>query len=183
MLIDLSDLLSKEGNPETFQASLEMKTFKFSGGEYPIVKAEPFSITVSATGRRKVSIHAAVKVTLAVPCDRCLRDVMTDIGFSIDSEAAADASDSDKTEADGQNFMEGSCLDVDMLVYPEILINLPSKILCKEDCLGLCPCCGADLNNGDCGCDRSSPDPRMSVIKDIFNNRKEVTNDVNLSEE
>ena len=81
---------------------------------------------------------------------------------------------SDRIEVDEQDFMDGTMLDVDKLVYPEVLINLPAKILCKPDCLGLCPVCGANLNQGECGCDRSSPDPRMSVIQDIFNNRKEV---------
>ena len=65
-------------------------------------------------------------------------------------------------------------MDTDRLVYDEILIGFPMKVLCREDCRGICAVCGANLNEGECGCDRTVPDPRMAVIRDIFNNFKEV---------
>jgi uncharacterized protein len=64
--------------------------------------------------------------------------------------------------------------DVDKLVYSEVLIDVPLRVLCSEDCRGLCYKCGANLNRGECGCDRVQLDPRMSVIQDIFKNFKEV---------
>ena len=70
--------------------------------------------------------------------------------------------------------IDGYNLDVDKLVFGEILLLIPGKTLCKEDCKGLCLRCGANLNEGECGCDRESLDPRMSVFKDILNNFKEV---------
>ena len=63
---------------------------------------------------------------------------------------------------------------VNSLVYEEILLGFPMKVLCQEDCKGICKVCGANLNQGECGCVRTEPDPRMSVIRDIFNNVKEV---------
>lgn len=178
MPINLSELLSKEGTSKTFDAVFGMSVFKTSFGEYPVIAAKPLKIEVCNAGKRKASIHTEGIVTLAIPCDRCLEDVETDIEFTVDRTIAMDTSDSDgnsdRIEVDEQDFMDGTMLDVDKLVYPEVLINLPAKILCKPDCLGLCPVCGVNLNQGECGCDRSSPDPRMSVIQDIFNNRKEV---------
>ena len=73
-----------------------------------------------------------------------------------------------------QPYLQGYELDVDQLVCDELLLNLPMKVLCKEDCKGICNRCGANLNRTDCNCDRSSLDPRMSVIMDIFNQFKEV---------
>jgi uncharacterized protein len=70
--------------------------------------------------------------------------------------------------------MEGFQLDLDALVQNEILVNWPVKILCKEDCKGICPKCGQNLNVGNCGCDTFVPDPRMAVLKDIFESNKEV---------
>ena len=70
--------------------------------------------------------------------------------------------------------MDGFHLDVETLVHNEILMNWPMKILCKEDCRGICPVCGQNRNQGDCGCDTFVPDPRMAVIQDIFNKSKEV---------
>jgi uncharacterized metal-binding protein YceD (DUF177 family) len=71
-------------------------------------------------------------------------------------------------------YIDGYDLDVDRLVYEEILLGFPMKVLCQEDCKGICKVCGANLNQGECGCVRTEPDPRMSVIRDIFNNVKEV---------
>ena len=77
-------------------------------------------------------------------------------------------------EDDDQNFMEGYQLDVETFVYNEILLNWPAKILCREECKGVCPVCGQNLNEKECGCDTFVPDPRMAAIKDIFNANKEV---------
>ena len=73
-----------------------------------------------------------------------------------------------------KDYIDGYNLDVDKLVFGEILISMPGKTLCKEDCKGICLICGANLNKGECGCDRDILDPRMSVFKDILKNFKEV---------
>ena len=75
---------------------------------------------------------------------------------------------------DDQEYMEGYQLNVETFVYDEILLNWPMKILCRPDCKGVCPVCGKNLNDGECGCDTFVPDPRMAAIQDIFNANKEV---------
>ena len=64
--------------------------------------------------------------------------------------------------------MTSHFLDVDKMLYLEIMLNIPGKVLCREDCKGICTVCGCNLNDGECGCDRFVPDPRMSAINDIF---------------
>ncbi|MBO4749763.1 MAG: DUF177 domain-containing protein, partial [Lachnospiraceae bacterium] len=65
-------------------------------------------------------------------------------------------------------------LNTETLLYNELMENWPAKILCKEDCKGLCPVCGKNLNEGECGCDRFVPDPRLAGIQDLFKRMKEV---------
>ena len=77
-------------------------------------------------------------------------------------------------ELDEKNYIDGYNLDVDKLIYNEILIGWPMKILCREDCKGICNMCGQNLNKGTCDCEDTSLDPRMSVIRDVFKNFKEV---------
>ena len=77
-------------------------------------------------------------------------------------------------ELDEKNYIDGYNLDVDKLLYNEILIGWPMKILCREDCKGICNMCGQNLNKGTCDCEDTSLDPRMSVIRDVFKNFKEV---------
>jgi len=73
-----------------------------------------------------------------------------------------------------QGFMKGYQLQVEELICNEIMMNWPAKVLCIDDCKGICKMCGKDLNVMDCGCDTFVPDPRMANIKDIFNANKEV---------
>mgnify|MGYP004732608711 CR=1 FL=1 len=63
-----------------------------------------------------------------------------------------------------------SSVDTDQLVHDEALLVWPERVLCKEDCKGLCPVCGKNQNLGFCGCDTTQRDPRMAKILDIFSN-------------
>ena len=72
------------------------------------------------------------------------------------------------------DYLIGFELDVDKLVYAEILVNWPMRVLCKDDCKGICKVCGMNLNKGACSCQRTELDPRMAAIQDIFNKFKEV---------
>ena len=59
---------------------------------------------------------------------------------------------------------EDGCLDVDELLRELFEMNFPQKILCREDCRGLCPRCGADLNTAPCTCSGTTPDPRLASL-------------------
>jgi uncharacterized protein len=61
----------------------------------------------------------------------------------------------------------GELLDVDRWAQDALLLAMPIKVLCREDCAGLCPTCGADLNAGDCGCE-PVPDERWSKLRDLL---------------
>lgn len=175
MLINLSELLSRNGDTKVFEANIGFDSFESRVDSYKIIDKSPFSLTVTNLGNRKITIEGDVRLSMNIPCNRCLEDVRTDIEFSIMKDVDMGESSDDRIkELDEQNYIDGYYLDVDKLVYGEILLNLPMKVLCREDCKGLCNKCGANLNHGECGCDRESLDPRMSVIRDIFNNYKEV---------
>ncbi|MCD7905534.1 MAG: DUF177 domain-containing protein [Clostridiales bacterium] len=64
-------------------------------------------------------------------------------------------------------------MDLEPLVYAELLLNFPMKNLCREDCKGLCIKCGHNLNEGDCGCDRFIGNPEFEKLKFLLNNNDE----------
>jgi uncharacterized protein len=103
-----------------------------------------------------------------------LRDVDYTFDLSFEHEVVSPDYTGEVDEDASPEIMEGYHLNVDELINNEILLNWPLKILCKEDCKGICKVCGKNLNDGDCGCDDFVPDPRMAAIKDIFNANKEV---------
>ena len=94
-----------------------------------------------------------------------------DINKEIPLEETPDV-DEEKLEA--KDYMLGFHLDLDRIIYDEVLVNWPMKVLCKEDCAGICKKCGKNLNHGTCDCEKTELDPRMAVIQDVFKNFKEV---------
>ena len=59
-------------------------------------------------------------------------------------------------------------LDLDETVISDVLLSLPQKNLCKEDCKGLCSQCGHNLNEGECDCDKKQVDPRLEILKQLM---------------
>ena len=124
---------------------------------------------------RELLITGKGKIVLEIPCDRCLEPVRTELFLDFTKDVDLDVADGEQTEElDETNYIDGYALDVEQLLYNEILIGWPTKILCSEDCKGICNVCGQNLNQGTCDCEDTSLDPRMSVIRDVFKNFKEV---------
>lgn len=175
MLINLSELFTCEGKKKVYQADFTVPSIKLNGEVYQILSTEPFDLTVVNTGHRKFSIDGRVTVEIEIPCDRCLEPVShawsLQLGRELELKRLEDAGEEDLDE---QPYLNGYNLDVDRLIYNELLLNWPMKVLCKEDCKGICNRCGTNLNQETCTCDKESLDPRMSVIQDIFRESKEV---------
>ena len=177
MQLNLSELLTVDGRKKEYQVPLEMAALAAPGGEYPLKEAHPtVTLHILHTKNRQVVIDATAAFSLLIPCDRCLTPVETSFSLDFQREVDFNASEEDRAEAlDEQPYVIGYELDVDRLVEDELLSVLPMKVLCREDCKGLCRVCGGNLNLHAFSCDdHSSEDPRMSVIRDIFNNYKEV---------
>jgi uncharacterized protein len=154
---------------------IEVDFFNINGNNYPISQRDDVVIRLTNLGNRKVLVEAKANLALAVPCDRCLEDVKIPIEVEMTKEINFSMSQEQRAEnLDETSYVTGYCLDIDKLIYEEVLIGFPMKVLCSEDCKGICKVCGTNLNQGECGCDRAELDPRMSAIRDIFNNFKEV---------
>ncbi|MBP3570259.1 MAG: DUF177 domain-containing protein [Lachnospiraceae bacterium] len=175
MLISLSEIMNLPTGVQKRTAAYEPDTFVRLGVTYPILEKEEVKLSIENLGGRKVKIGVETTVVLAVPCDNCLAEQRVEIPISSEVEIDFNMSEEDRVnDLNETAYIDGYDLDVDRLVYEEILLGFPMKVLCQEDCKGICKVCGANLNQGECGCVRTEPDPRMSVIRDIFNNVKEV---------
>ena len=173
MLINLSDVLTNEGRVEKIEAPLEMTSFDSRMGSFSVVEKSYVSFTFTNIEKGKARIQGNAEITFQAACDRCLTEVPVKLSLSFD-RLVTDPEMEEDEDADDKSFMEGYQLNVETFVYNEVIGNWPAKILCKEDCKGICPKCGQNLNMRDCGCDTFVPDPRMAVIQDIFNANKEV---------
>lgn len=105
-----------------------------------------------------------------VDCDRCLKavDVPVEQNFEVayvpQSEyASSETAELHAEDMDQSVFSENS-IDLDELVREQIMLSMPLRALCNEECKGLCPVCGADRNVEDCGCESKEIDPRWAAL-------------------
>jgi uncharacterized protein len=129
---------------------------------------------------RQVLVQAKFTMPLTSPCKRCLEPVeLSETVELVRTFVPADQQKPQKEhkgeESEGsfvpelvdEETYQGKELDLTPAVREQILLSLPAAPLCSEDCKGLCPKCGKDLNDGECGCDRAVLDPRWTALKGI----------------
>ena len=109
-------------------------------------------------------------------CARCLAPV--DGVFSLDFErtvAAEGMIDEERLEEleDEYVVLQGHELSVDDALLEELTLSFPTRLLCSEDCEGLCPKCGKPKREGDCGCPTKEIDPRLAVLAKLFDSDEE----------
>ena len=175
MLINLSDALSDQHKTVEETVPFTMEEIRTKSGAYPVIESEPVRVRVEHVRGKELLIRAETSLTVMIPCDRCLEDVREKFDLDVVRHVDAGLSDAELTEElDESNFIDGYHLDVDKMLFKDILSGWPEKVLCREDCKGLCPVCGRNLNTGSCDCEDPGLDPRMSVVRDLFKNFKEV---------
>ncbi|MDR2654747.1 MAG: DUF177 domain-containing protein [Oscillospiraceae bacterium] len=108
-----------------------------------------------------VFLSCALDYVLAANCDRCAEYFENPGRLLIEQTIVTEPANEDA------DFIvcENQELDLTELVRSEIILNLPPKLLCREDCKGVCPGCGANLNREECACARSETDPRLEKLR------------------
>ena len=176
MQIDLTYVLSQDGNTQEEAVALDMTHFKRGRGEfYKLADKSPVQVSIHHEKDQVITVAGQCRVSLRMNCARCLKPVRKDLELAFEHrvDVLHPGADEDELEM-SLCIRDGKMLDVDQLVHNEILINLPIRVLCKEDCKGICPVCGQDLNDGECSCDQGPSDPRMAAFQEIFSKFKEV---------
>lgn len=175
MHIDLSEIMSVKGNKKQIDVPLESESFSLNEETYPFAEKNRVALIFTFLGDRKIFMEAKTKLSLSIPCGRCLSEVEYPFAIKVEKELNLNESEEQRIEElDELAYIHGHTLDVEQLIHNEIVILFPIQVLCRESCKGICSKCGKNLNIETCECDRLVEDPRMSAIRDIFNNFKEV---------
>jgi uncharacterized protein len=135
---------------------------------------EPAAVTgkVRLSGN-EVFVNGHIDTRARVECDRCLQPVElpvnTDFALEYISGAEYESTEvAELTEAEmSVSVFDGRAIDVDEIVKEQILLTVPTRMLCREDCKGICPECGTDRNTGECDCVTKDIDPRWAVLKNL----------------
>jgi uncharacterized protein len=156
-----------------------------------IIQADNFSVVSPVVSRlvldkagSEIIINGNLDTEVEMQCSRCLKDIRQrmDIPVSVVYHAIEDMDEAGdghparhalhNDEMDMGFYREG-VIDLHDLLREQLILNNQMKPLCDNECKGLCPECGTDLNNSSCNCSLKEADPRLAVLKKLFNDRKE----------
>ena len=164
MLLGLSKIIDSPGASVSFSTSVDLSDLCF-GVSYPVsepVRAE--GIVRNTAG--VLMMTGAIRTTIHGTCDRCANDFDRELSFPIEVVLVTELAN-EENEDEWVFPLEGDSADLDDIVRTVFVLNLDSKLLCKEDCAGLCHRCGHNLNNGPCNCQKEL-DPRFAALKQLL---------------
>ncbi len=164
MLLDLKEVFLNEGTHDLGSHELDLSSVAVDGVN-PIPKPVKLRAeAVNTAGAVKLIIKA--EFLYSRPCDRCYSLTDKDMRLEFEHNLVVSLSgDGNDDYIETPDYM----LDLQKLAAADILLELPLKYLCSDNCKGLCPKCGKNLNEGDCGCSKDAIDPRLEALRELLN--------------
>ena len=164
MLLGLSKIIDCPGASVPFSTRVDLSDLCY-GVSYPVsepVLAEGVVKNTAGvlmmTGKVSTCIHGI--------CDRCAANFDREVSFPIEVVLVTEMAN-EENEDEWVFPLEGDSADLDDIVRTVFVLNLDSKLLCKEDCKGICQRCGKNLNDGPCNCQKEL-DPRFAALKQLL---------------
>ena len=164
MLLGLSKIIDSPGATVPFSTSVDLSDLQY-GNSFPVT--EP--VTAEGQVRNTAGVlvmTGAIHTTIHGICDRCAAEFDREIEFPLDVVLVTELAN-EENEDEWVFPLEGDSADLDDIVRTVFVLNLDSKLLCKEDCKGLCHRCGKNLNDGPCNCQKEL-DPRFAALKQLL---------------
>ena len=169
MLLGLSKIIECPGASVSFSTSVDLRDLLY-GNCYPVDEPVLASGTVRNTAGVLV-MTGTVHTTIHGVCDRCAADFASYVEFPIHVVLVTELSN-EENEDEWVFPLEGDSADLDYIVRTVFVLNLDSKLLCKEDCKGLCCRCGRNLNEGPCSCQKEL-DPRFAALRQLLDKKSQ----------
>ena len=178
MKLDLRALLAGECRTLPFEFPFDVPDVRNDPGSilFGVRFPSPMEVNgevVNAAGYMRMRLN--LSLDYVAPCARCLADVPGTFRFDLEKTVATpemlEGLDEDKV--DEFALVEDGFLDLDETITACLLMEFPYRVLCREDCRGLCPKCGKDLNEGPCSCAGDELDPRLSPLQAVLDRLKE----------
>ena len=167
MRLDLRPILHVPGASLPFDFTLDLSGLDFYG-------ERPFAHPVRITGAVRnmadaLLLEGSAETTLELACDRCLKPFRREMHLPVSTLLAEELEDEENDEI---VLLDNGEVDLDELFTTAAVLAMDAKHVCSEDCKGLCPTCGADLNDGPCGC-KPEPDPRFAALAQLLDKENE----------
>lgn len=161
MTLNISELLRKRVEELPFEVTFNGDSIVRE--DFKLILKSPLKVCGNATyDGQIVNLKGNITGIIEVHCSRCLEllDYQLDVEFNEDFS---------KLEHNEDIYpIEEECIDLKDMALDNLILSIPLKFLCREDCMGLCTVCGKNLNKYQCDCNKDNVDPRLAVLKDLF---------------
>ncbi len=169
MRVNVGSLLDQKGGFLQVEEEIPSEFVK----SYPeVLKVEgpvQAKLTITNTGDGFL-LTGELTVCAKLRCSRCLKPFQTELRAVVNEEIPRKPEDAEEGEFDweARPVLDGRELDLTSLVRETLLVSIPMKTVCREDCPGLCPTCGADLAAGECACPDPDTDIRLAPLAELL---------------
>ena len=161
-----------EENPQVFPIINEMEK------KHECEFLKPLNIRLKAFRVRELfEVQGTLRTSIRLPCSRCLKDFDTpmasefELTYTKEMPGLMDVFDEEEIEVRveeiGMSSFKGEEINLQQGIQEQVVMAFPLQPLCNENCKGLCPNCGSDLNQGDCGCKREPGSNKFAVLKNL----------------
>ncbi|MCQ4087146.1 DUF177 domain-containing protein [Saccharibacillus sp. JS10] len=140
-------------------------------GRSDVISASPVLAELTATPSLDgtVGVSGTLTAHLDMVCSRCLENAHIELEIPFEERFKLREEDEADLEDDEDMILaDDDVIELTSYLEEYVTLGVPSAPLCKEDCKGLCPTCGTNRNETDCGCDNTVIDPRLAGLKDFF---------------
>lgn len=162
MRLDLRTIIEIPGASLPFACELDVERLDFPSVLRYLSAPAASGVVKNTAGL--LTLTGELRAKMECVCDRCMGEYVCDKVLPLELVLAADVEESEHEDVFP---LEGDTLDLDDLLETCFILDMESKHLCKEDCVGLCDRCGANLNLGPCGC-KATLDPRLAVLEQLL---------------
>jgi len=175
MLLDLNKLQGRQHVERTFEPA----AFDPQDDDFRVARPVELSMDVQKSGADTYHVTGGVRTSLELDCGRCLEPFLVPVDATFDLRYVPQAQNTGGEEREIQEedlataYHREGLLDVTELLREQFQLAVPMKPLCQDECLGLCPSCGTNLNKARCDCAPKWEDPRLAPLKSLLNRKSE----------
>ena len=162
MKINIASVLKNDGASKMFSGDVELGTFDYMGSTLAFEKPVRVAGKVFNIGGT-LEISAEIKGEYTTECSRCGEKVEAELSAELFESIDDEFSDIDEECI----VVSGNVIDISGSIEACIFNSIPMQFLCREDCKGLCPQCGTDLNKNECNCEDEVYDPRFAIFRNL----------------
>ena len=163
----VKNLIANPGSSFPVEESISLEDLTVGGEGIHFLSPVKVSGTLSSIGGGVIRFDGTADAAAAMECSRCTKSTQVSLHSDITQRFVGDRSE-EEAEAEDAEVYTNDMIDLNDLIYSEISMAVPMKVLCRPDCKGLCPVCGKDLNDGPCDCQQENTDPRWDALKNLL---------------